>query len=155
MKTLEINGTGVLYTVKLALHYFRRQFAQDKEASKDQLLVLQSSVAGYLDIPASIQYNFSKFGLRAMMRVLRRTEYQHGIRVNNICPWFVHGSRYTAVHALNNWDLGSSARLSCQTRQSNISKRWESNMPRSKMQPKHYSSWPAIPASMVRLESSD
>lgn len=87
MQLLGINGTGALYTVKLALHYFRRQFSLDKEASKDQLLVLQSSLAGYLDIPSAVQYNFSKFGLRATMRVLRRSEYQHGIRVNNICPW--------------------------------------------------------------------
>jgi NAD(P)-dependent dehydrogenase (short-subunit alcohol dehydrogenase family) len=74
--------------VKLALHYFRRQFAQNPDASKDQLLVLQSSVAGYLDIPRSVQYNMSKFGMRAVMRVLRWTEHNHGIRVNTICPWY-------------------------------------------------------------------
>ena len=76
-----------LYTMKLALHYFRRQYAQNPEASKDQLLVLQASVAGYLDIPTSLQYSMSKFGMRSAMRTLRWTEAQHGIRVNSINPW--------------------------------------------------------------------
>ena len=70
-KTLQINLDAALVTVKLALHYMRRQFAQDPEASKDQLLILQDSVAGYYDIPTALQYNVSKFGMRATMRTLR------------------------------------------------------------------------------------
>ena len=64
MKTLGVNVIGAFYTIKLALHYFRRQFSQDPDSSKDQLLVLQSSVAGYLDIPTSIQYSGSKWEMR-------------------------------------------------------------------------------------------
>ena len=84
---LKINGIGVLYTSKLAIHYFRKQFQQDAEASKDQLLILQGSLAGYLDLRGSIQYAFCKWGMRAMMRNLRRTEHVHGMRTNYIAPW--------------------------------------------------------------------
>jgi NAD(P)-dependent dehydrogenase (short-subunit alcohol dehydrogenase family) len=87
MKVYALNTTAALYTVKLGLHHFRRQYAQNPEASQDQLLVLQSSVAGYLDIPSSLCYTVSKFGMRAVMRSLRWTEHRHGIRVNSICPW--------------------------------------------------------------------
>jgi NAD(P)-dependent dehydrogenase (short-subunit alcohol dehydrogenase family) len=89
LNVLNINGIGALYTVKLALHYFRRQTAANKGGAKDQLLVLQGSLAGYLDLPGAVQYGFTKFGLRSVMRNLRQTEYNHGIRVNYIGPWWV------------------------------------------------------------------
>jgi NAD(P)-dependent dehydrogenase (short-subunit alcohol dehydrogenase family) len=84
---VKVNLVGVLYTIKLALHYFRRQHAQNKENPRDQLLVLQGSLAGYLDLPGALQYTATKFGLRGMMRDLRQTEYAHNIRVNYIGPW--------------------------------------------------------------------
>jgi NAD(P)-dependent dehydrogenase (short-subunit alcohol dehydrogenase family) len=84
---LKINGIGVLYTSKLAIHHFRRQFQQDAEKSKDQLLILQGSLAGYLDLKGSIQYGFCKWGMRGMMRNLRRTEHEFNVRANYIAPW--------------------------------------------------------------------
>ncbi|RMD42182.1 hypothetical protein DV735_g2921, partial [Chaetothyriales sp. CBS 134920] len=89
LNILRINGIGALYTIKLALFYFRRQYAADPAASKDQLLVLQGSMAGYVDLKAAIQYSFTKYGLRAIMKNLRHTELAHGIRVNFIGPWFI------------------------------------------------------------------
>ena len=78
---------GVLYTVKLALHYFRRQHALNKGEPLDQVLILQGSLAGYLDLPGAVQYAASKYGLRGMMKALRMTEGQHNIRVAYIGPW--------------------------------------------------------------------
>jgi len=89
MKILEVNLVGVLYSIKLALHYFRRQTALNKGDPLDQVLVLQGSLAGYLDLPGALQYSAAKFGLRGMMRDLRRTEHVHNIRVNYIGPWFI------------------------------------------------------------------
>jgi len=89
LDVLNINLIGALYTVKLALHYFRRQNALNKGAPQDALLVLQGSLAGYIDLPGALQYGGSKYGLRAVMRNLRRTEWQHNIRVNYIGPWSV------------------------------------------------------------------
>jgi len=91
LNILNVNLTGVLYTVKLALFYFRKQNAANKEKPLDQNLILQGSLAGYLDLPGALEYTASKFGLRGLMRDLRRTEHAHHIRVNYIGPWFVPG----------------------------------------------------------------
>ncbi|EXJ65481.1 hypothetical protein A1O7_01822 [Cladophialophora yegresii CBS 114405] len=89
LNIINVNLIGVLYTIKLALHYFRRQNALNKDKPLDQVLVLQGSLAGYLDLAGAVQYIASKFGLRGILRSLRRTEHVHNIRVNYIGPWFV------------------------------------------------------------------
>lgn len=54
--TLDVNVTGVCLTTKLALWYFGKQHAllqkQGKDADLDQCLVLQGSLAGYVDLVA-------------------------------------------------------------------------------------------------------
>jgi NAD(P)-dependent dehydrogenase (short-subunit alcohol dehydrogenase family) len=40
----------------------------------------------YLDAPGSLLYSCSKFGVRGLMRSLRLTSQQHGVRVNLIAP---------------------------------------------------------------------
>ncbi|EXJ87219.1 hypothetical protein A1O3_04178 [Capronia epimyces CBS 606.96] len=94
LKTMEINLTGVLYTTKLAIHYFRRQ---PVEAGRDRCLILKSSLAGYVDLPGSIQYNSSKFGVRGLMRSLRRTSWKENIRVNLVAPWYIRTPILPAV----------------------------------------------------------
>ena len=84
ISTTEINAIGVIWTTKLAMFYFQKQNASNK---KDRLLVLQSSLAGYIDLTASPQYNGSKFLVRGLLRSLRQSSLEHGIRVNLIAPW--------------------------------------------------------------------
>ncbi|OQU97178.1 hypothetical protein CLAIMM_03153 [Cladophialophora immunda] len=86
LKTMEVNLMGLLYTVKLAIHYFRRQPLGD---SRDRCLILKSSLAGYVDLPGSIQYNSSKFGVRGILRSLRTTSWKENIRVNLVAPWYI------------------------------------------------------------------
>ena len=81
-----VNAIGVLLTAKLALWYFKKQNAS--EPKKDQCLVLQSSLAGYVDLVGSPQYSSSKYAVRGLMRSLRLTEGANGIRVNLIAPWY-------------------------------------------------------------------
>ncbi|KAL6250762.1 hypothetical protein RBB50_003065 [Rhinocladiella similis] len=90
LKIMNINLTGVLYTVKLALHYFRRQNASNKGGDLDQVLILQGSLAGFLAIPGAVEYSTSKWGVRGIFRTLRETEFQHNIRVCYIAPSFVY-----------------------------------------------------------------
>lgn len=84
LKIININLIGVSYTAKLAIHYL----ARNKEGS-DRCLIMTSSLAGYLDLPGSPQYNAAKFGVRGLMRALRRTGSATNMRVNIIAPWFV------------------------------------------------------------------
>jgi len=76
---------AVIYTVHLALHYFRRN---PDTPNYDRCLIATGSVSSYLDQKGAIQYNAAKFGVRGMFRSLRSTAWQQGIRVNMIAPWY-------------------------------------------------------------------
>ncbi|WEW61726.1 hypothetical protein PRK78_007220 [Emydomyces testavorans] len=82
---IDINLIGLLYTAKLATHYFRRQ--QD-DNTRDRCLILKSSLGGYLDQAGSPFYCASKFAVRGLMRSLRRTSWLESIRVNLVAPWY-------------------------------------------------------------------
>ena len=82
---VDVNATGVLWTTKLAIFYFRKQNAANK---KDRSLILQSSLAGYLDLIGAPQYTSSKFFVRGLLRGLRGSETAYGIRINLIAPWY-------------------------------------------------------------------
>jgi len=84
LKILDINLTGMMYTAKLALHYFPRQ-----KESHDRCLIFSSSLAGYADHPGAPQYCASKWGIRGVMRALRSAMPKIGARVNVIAPWYV------------------------------------------------------------------
>lgn len=86
-KKLDVNITGVLYTTKLALHYFRRQPVCSE---RDRCLILVGSLAGYIDQPGSALYCMSKFAVRALMRTLRRAPWTESIRVNMVTPSYAN-----------------------------------------------------------------
>ncbi|CZT18950.1 related to short-chain alcohol dehydrogenase [Ramularia collo-cygni] len=86
LSVLDVNFTGVMYTTKLALYYFPQQ-PQDDE-NRDRSIIITGSMASYMDHAQSPQYNASKFGVRGLMRSLRRTGPGEGIRINMIAPWF-------------------------------------------------------------------
>jgi len=85
-RVLDVNLTGVLYTAKLAMHYFRRQ---PIESNRDRCLILKASMAAYGSVPEQAQYCMSKYGVRALMRVLRSTSWRDSIRVNLVAPWYI------------------------------------------------------------------
>ena len=86
LRIININMIGALYTAKLAMHYFR---VAPISPAHDRLLIIQGSLAGYIDQPGSPQYAASKYGCRGLMKSLRRTVGEEGMRVNYIGPWFV------------------------------------------------------------------
>ena len=83
LRILNINLTGVLYTTKIAMNYFR---LQPEDPERDRCFIFKGSIAGLLDQPGSWQYSTSKFGLRGLMRSMRHTTWQSGIRVNYVGP---------------------------------------------------------------------
>ncbi|KAK5109199.1 hypothetical protein LTR62_007284 [Meristemomyces frigidus] len=93
LSVVKVNLIGVVYTTKLAGWYFAKQFAraqkEGREAHVDQSLVLQASVAGYLDLIGVPQYTLTKFAVRGLMRSLRQTGPWTGMRVNLIAPWYI------------------------------------------------------------------
>jgi NAD(P)-dependent dehydrogenase (short-subunit alcohol dehydrogenase family) len=90
LKVLDVNLYGVMYTTKLAFHYFQKHPLDDKH---DRCLIVQTSLAAYLDLPGAMQYQVSKYGGRGLMACIRRTTGVDGVRVNTICPWYVNSLR--------------------------------------------------------------
>ncbi|KAJ6186422.1 Short-chain dehydrogenase/reductase SDR [Penicillium mononematosum] len=90
LSVIDVNIRGVLYTAKLAAHYFIRQNGTEaSEKQEDSSLVLIGSGAAFLDCPRSPQYSASKWAMRGIMHSLRRTAHFYGSRVNIISPWYV------------------------------------------------------------------
>ncbi|KAJ9144595.1 Adam [Pleurostoma richardsiae] len=90
LSIVDVNLYGVLYTVKLTLHYFIKQNGTEVSPSQeDTCLVLIGSGAAYFDVPRSVQYPSTKWAMRGIMHGLRRTAPYYGSRVNLISPWYV------------------------------------------------------------------
>ena len=99
LKTLRIDLEGVMYTSTLAMSYLSQnpgseacavRHSESSVRSRDRHLILVSSVAGVLAIPANGVYNAAKHGVVGMFRSLRLTApLLQGVRVNMICPYYV------------------------------------------------------------------
>ena len=99
LKTLRVDLEGVLYTSTLALSYLSQNPDSDACAvrhsdlsvrSRDRHLILVSSIAGVLAMPANGIYTAAKHGVVGMFRSLRLTApLLQGVRVNMICPYYV------------------------------------------------------------------
>lgn len=105
-KVLDVNLTGVMYTVHLALFWLARNSplkmgengygvaGNNGEAGtttppRDRHILLIGSVAGIMPLVGAAQYTASKHAVTGLFRCLRGTAFQRGIRVNMICPCFV------------------------------------------------------------------
>lgn len=113
MHIIDINLIGVMYSLKLAIHFFRRSPLDDPQ--RDRCFIFGGSVAGYVDnlvrfrppflcsilcgmseltrtaraMQSSWEYSTSKFGLRGLMRTVRRQGHHQGMRVAYIAPSYV------------------------------------------------------------------
>ncbi|KAH7128912.1 putative short chain dehydrogenase/ reductase [Dactylonectria macrodidyma] len=90
LSIIDVNLNGVLFTVKLSMHYFVKQNGSEvSDNQEDTCLVLASSGAGYLDCPRGPQYSATKWAIRGIMHSMRRTAFYYGSRVNIVAPWYV------------------------------------------------------------------
>ncbi|GKU08620.1 15-hydroxyprostaglandin dehydrogenase [Fusarium langsethiae] len=90
LQVIDVNVKGMLYTAKLAMHYFVSQNGTEPQREQeDTCLILISSGAGFLDVPRSPEYSSTKWAVRGIMHALRRTAFYYGSRVNVIAPWYI------------------------------------------------------------------
>ncbi|KIH89242.1 bacilysin biosynthesis oxidoreductase [Sporothrix brasiliensis 5110] len=83
MPVADINVTGVLYSVHLAMYWLPRN------DGKDRAILFLSSIAGLLSLPGQALYTMSKHAVTGLFRALRGTSHVHnGLRVNMLCPYF-------------------------------------------------------------------
>ncbi|CAK7272395.1 hypothetical protein SEPCBS57363_005108 [Sporothrix epigloea] len=84
MPVIDVNLTGVLYSVHLAMYWLPRN------DGKDRHILLLSSMAGLMSLPGQALYSTSKHAVTGLFRALRGTAHVHnGLRVNMLCPYFV------------------------------------------------------------------
>ncbi|KAH7140418.1 putative short chain dehydrogenase/ reductase [Dactylonectria estremocensis] len=111
LSVIDVNLGGVLFTVKLSMHYFVKQNGTEaSDSQEDTCLVLASSGAGYLDCPRGPQYSATKWAIRGIMHSMRRTAFYYGSRVNIVAPWrtkgvITNGSRYVRTEILSKADF--------------------------------------------------
>ncbi|KAI5480568.1 5'-methylthioadenosine phosphorylase [Pseudohyphozyma bogoriensis] len=79
LKTLEVNITGVCYTVKLAMYHLARNPSTERKA-----VVLLGSLSSYFGLPGASKH--------AMLGLYRSGYYSgepYNINFTIVCPWFV------------------------------------------------------------------
>ena len=97
LSVLDVNLTGVLYTIHLALYYLPRNPGSTsaspkndpKETHRDRHILLLASVAGFISIPNLLLYGASKHAVVGLYRCLSGSAFVHGVRVNLIAPYFI------------------------------------------------------------------
>ncbi|QIW98539.1 hypothetical protein AMS68_004057 [Peltaster fructicola] len=109
VNVIETDIVGTMYTIKLANHYLPRQPAG---ADRDRLVLITGSLAGYVDRPGrSTVCCCQGFGVRGIMRCMRRTGPNHGVRYNILAPWYIRSKVMSAEVAdkimANGIDLAS------------------------------------------------
>lgn len=89
VNNINVNLTGVFYTTKLALHYFRLKGSDESIDASKKSVILISSLAGYMEMPWLADYQASKYGVRGIFQALRNNMPAMGVRMNLIAPWFI------------------------------------------------------------------
>ncbi|KAL1605052.1 hypothetical protein SLS60_004595 [Paraconiothyrium brasiliense] len=84
LRTLEVDLTGVFYTVALAVQQFRRQ-EKDEQGWKGKL-GLVASICGISPVPALPVYSAAKYGVVGLTRTYGKMLPAEGITVNAVCP---------------------------------------------------------------------
>ncbi|EED16701.1 short-chain dehydrogenase, putative [Talaromyces stipitatus ATCC 10500] len=96
-KTLDVNITGVMYTVHLALFFLPKnpgsmpcqKESVTSESGRDRHILLLGSVASLHPLVTQAAYTVSKHGVLGLFRCLRVTApVSAGVRVNLICPYY-------------------------------------------------------------------
>ncbi|RYO91565.1 hypothetical protein DL763_004946 [Monosporascus cannonballus] len=85
LRILDVNLTGTIYTVKLAMHYMRKNTPDVATGSRGSIICTASN-AGLYPFPTSPLYAVSKFGIVGLVRSLARPLESAGIQINALAP---------------------------------------------------------------------
>ncbi|PYI11337.1 putative short chain dehydrogenase/reductase [Aspergillus sclerotiicarbonarius CBS 121057] len=96
LKTVDVNLTGVLYTVHLAEWFLPRNpnsqpctDSQQTSSPRDRHLLLMGSIASLHPFVSQVPYTITKHAVLGLFRCLRvSAPLSAGIRVNIICPYY-------------------------------------------------------------------
>lgn len=87
LTTLDVNLTGTIYTVKLAIHYIKKNaMSGDGATASKGTIVCTASNAGLYPFPVAPLYAASKFGVVGLVRSLARPLLNEAIQINALAP---------------------------------------------------------------------
>ncbi|KAL3426635.1 hypothetical protein PVAG01_00144 [Phlyctema vagabunda] len=81
LTTLDVDLTGTLYTIKLAIHYMRK-----KSTAQKGTIICTASNAGIYPFPIAPLYATSKHAVIGAVRSLARPLSPEGIQINGLAP---------------------------------------------------------------------
>ncbi|KAH7102392.1 NAD(P)-binding protein [Auriculariales sp. MPI-PUGE-AT-0066] len=85
MDTLDVNLTGVLYTVRLGVYHLKRT---TNNRAPHKAIILVGSMASMVGMPGGVMYTAAKTALLGLIPGLYASLNAQGIRTGVICPWF-------------------------------------------------------------------
>ncbi|KAI1370531.1 NAD(P)-binding protein [Hypoxylon crocopeplum] len=85
LRTLDVNLTGVIYSVKLATHYIRKNTPNPTTGSRG-CIICTASNAGLYPFPVAPIYAASKAGIIGLVRSLDRVLDRVNIQINALAP---------------------------------------------------------------------
>lgn len=86
LRTMDVNFTGTLYTVKLAIHYLLLNENDPSSKRGRGTITVTASNAGIYAFPVAPLYGACKAGLVSLVRSLGPALAPHGIRINGLAP---------------------------------------------------------------------
>lgn len=86
LRTMDVNFTGTLYTVKLAIHYLLLNEKSASTGGSRGSITVTASNAGIYAFPVAPLYGACKAGLVGLIRSLGPPLAPHGIRINGLAP---------------------------------------------------------------------
>ena len=96
---INVNLAGVYVGTMLVARYGMRMHKAPEGGPKPtKSIVLIASLAGYCGAEGSVEYTTSKFGVRGLLRGLRKQLAGLGVRLNAISPFYVDTPM--TVHAI-------------------------------------------------------
>ncbi|KAI0475199.1 15-hydroxyprostaglandin dehydrogenase [Xylariaceae sp. FL0804] len=85
LKVLDVNLTGTIYTVKLAVHYIKKNSPAPATGSRGSIICTASN-AGLYPFPVSPLYAATKFGVIGLVRSMGPVLRSTGIQINALAP---------------------------------------------------------------------
>ncbi|KAI0179876.1 NAD(P)-binding protein [Hypoxylon sp. FL1284] len=85
LRTLDVNLTGTIYSVKLAIHYIKKNQPDPSTGSRGSVICTASN-AGLYPFPVAPIYAASKFGVIGLVRGLAKILERINVSINALAP---------------------------------------------------------------------